>query len=62
MALCDVDDRYDYEFSPAADERFVCPICMLVMRRSVQTTCGHRFCDACIRHWLRSASAGYLDV
>jgi len=46
-------EGYDYEFSPSADERFVCPVCMLVMRRAVQTTCGHRFCDTCIRHWLR---------
>jgi len=44
---------YDYEFFPALDERFVCPICMLAMRRSVQTTCGHRFCDTCVRQWLR---------
>jgi len=46
---------YDYEFCPTADERFICPVCMLVMRRAVQTTCGHRFCDTCIRHWLRQA-------
>jgi len=46
-------EGYDYEFFPAADERFICPVCMLVMRRSVQTTCGHRFCDTCIRQWLR---------
>jgi len=46
-------EGYDYEFSPPADERFVCPVCMMVMRRPVQTTCGHRFCDLCIRHWLR---------
>ena len=48
-------EGYDYEFSPAADERFICPVCMLVMRRAVQTTCGHRFCDICIRHWIRYA-------
>ena len=46
-------EGYDYEFSPAADERFICPVCMLVMRRAVQTSCGHRFCDTCIRQWVR---------
>jgi len=58
-------EGFDYEFCPTADERFICPVCMLVMRRAVQTTCGHRFCDTCIRHWIRYNAcylrqAGYL--
>jgi len=44
---------YDVEFSPPADQRFVCPVCMLVMRRPIQTPCGHRFCAACISQWIR---------
>ena len=25
-----------------------CPICLLAMRRPVQTVCGHRFCHSCL--------------
>src|SRR6218665_462289 len=43
---------YDYEFVPAVDSKYICPICMLVLRSPVQTECGHRFCNGCIKRWL----------
>ncbi|KAH3862883.1 TNF receptor-associated factor 6-like [Dreissena polymorpha] len=39
---------YDVIFSGEPDRKYVCPICLVVMRDAVQTTCGHRFCRECI--------------
>ena len=44
---------YDLEFVQATmDRRYTCPICMLIMRDPIQTRCGHRFCDSCLRYWI----------
>lgn len=38
---------YEVDFD-TVDPRFLCPICLLVMREAVQTACGHRFCKGCL--------------
>ena len=44
-------DGHDEVFDPAVSADYECPICMMVLRNPVQTTCGHRFCGGCItRH------------
>nr|UCK81548.1 TNF receptor-associated factor 6-like protein [Arenicola marina] len=40
-------------FLSPVEEKFNCPICMMVLREPVQTTCGHRYCGDCMTHWLR---------
>jgi hypothetical protein len=46
------EEGYDYEFI-IRDEKYDCPICLLVLREPQQTTCGHRFCKNCIHKWLK---------
>lgn len=46
------EEGYDYEFI-IRDEKYDCPICLLVLREPQQTTCGHRFCKNCINKWLK---------
>lgn len=29
------------------EDRYCCPICYYIMKSTVQTTCGHRFCGEC---------------
>lgn len=41
-------DGHDEVFDPAVSADYECPICMMVLRNPVQTTCGHRFCGGCI--------------
>ena len=41
-------DGHDEVFDPAVSADYECPICMMVLRNPVQTTCGHRFCRGCI--------------
>ncbi|XP_069675401.1 TNF receptor-associated factor 6-like [Periplaneta americana] len=37
----------------ALESRFECPICLQCLSKPVLTPCGHRFCDSCIRMWLK---------
>ncbi|KAH9518850.1 TNF receptor-associated factor 6-B [Bulinus truncatus] len=46
-------EGYDYEFVPPVEQRYECPICLLILREPRQTKCGHRFCRDCIIRWLR---------
>ena len=46
------EEGYDFEFI-VRDEKYDCPICLLVLREPQQTTCGHRFCKNCICKWLK---------
>ncbi|XP_061178678.1 TNF receptor-associated factor 6-like isoform X2 [Saccostrea echinata] len=48
------EEGYDYEFI-IRDEKYDCPICLLVLREPQQTTCGHRFCKNCIHKWLKES-------
>nr|5VNZ_A Chain A, TNF receptor-associated factor 6 [Danio rerio]5VNZ_D Chain D, TNF receptor-associated factor 6 [Danio rerio] len=44
---------YDVEFDPPLESKYECPICLMGLRSAVQTPCGHRFCDSCIRKSIR---------
>ncbi|XP_005091031.2 TNF receptor-associated factor 6 [Aplysia californica] len=44
-----MESGYDVPFTSEIESRFQCPICLLVLREPMQTACGHRFCDGCIR-------------
>ncbi|XP_021344279.1 TNF receptor-associated factor 6-A-like, partial [Mizuhopecten yessoensis] len=30
------------------DRKYMCPVCLCVLKDPMQTSCGHRFCKACI--------------
>lgn len=44
---------YDVEFDPPLESKYECPICLMGLRSAVQTPCGHRFCNSCIRKSIR---------
>ncbi|KAJ8417006.1 hypothetical protein AAFF_G00282330 [Aldrovandia affinis] len=46
---------YDVDFDPPLESKYECPICLMALRAAVQTTCGHRFCRACIEKSIRDA-------
>ena len=41
---------YDVElvFGAAPDNKYLCPVCLNIMKDAMQTVCGHRFCKLCI--------------
>jgi len=43
---------FDEEFVNPVDEDFFCPICQLPAKEPIQTSCGHRFCEECIKEYL----------
>ena len=43
-----VTEGYDELFDPPVSSIMECPVCLLVLRDAVQTSCGHRFCKNCI--------------
>jgi hypothetical protein len=45
-------DGHDEIFVQAVKGDYKCPICMLVCRNSIQTTCGRRFCARCIKEYM----------
>ncbi|GAB6029987.1 TNF receptor-associated factor 6 [Chamberlinius hualienensis] len=47
---------YDYEFVPPLDGKYECAICLMCQKDPIQTTCGHRFCRACILTWISNKS------
>jgi len=47
------EEGYDLEFVFPREEKYDCPICLLVLKEPQQTPCGHRFCKYCILKWLR---------
>ncbi|KAL8573174.1 hypothetical protein ACOMHN_036159 [Nucella lapillus] len=44
------DHGYDVELASGElpDTKYICPVCLNVMRDAMQTVCGHRFCKTCI--------------
>ena len=38
------------EFVKKPDDRLKCQICNLVLRVPFQTSCGHRYCESCIKN------------
>ncbi|XP_076854005.1 TNF receptor-associated factor 6 [Brachyhypopomus gauderio] len=44
---------YDVDFDPPLENKYECPICLLGLRSAVQTPCGHRFCNSCIKKSIR---------
>ncbi|XP_052008035.1 TNF receptor-associated factor 6-like [Xyrauchen texanus] len=44
---------YDEEFDPPLESKYECPICLMGLRSAVQTPCGHRFCNSCIKKSIR---------
>ncbi|XP_059140444.1 TNF receptor-associated factor 6-like [Physella acuta] len=52
-----MDHGYDVLFTSEIESRFQCPICLLILRNAVQTACGHRFCDACIKKVILSKNS-----
>lgn len=50
MAMGQSDGVLGYEaiFDGEPDRKYMCPICLVIMRDAMQTVCGHRFCKECI--------------
>lgn len=47
-------EGYDFEFLNELSSEHECPICLLAIRKPVQTTsCGHRFCEDCLLNAFR---------
>ncbi|MCJ8747344.1 hypothetical protein PDJAM_G00152340 [Pangasius djambal] len=44
---------YDVDFDPPLESKYECPICLMGLRSAVQTPCGHRFCNGCIKKSIR---------
>ena len=36
------------------DILYVCPVCMLHVKETTETSCGHRFCTPCTKKWLKN--------
>lgn len=45
-------EGFDLDFEPTLENKYECPICLLILRDPMQTECGHRFCKFCIERWL----------
>ncbi|XP_038045931.1 TNF receptor-associated factor 2-like [Patiria miniata] len=41
---------------PSIAERFLCCICLMVFRDAVQSPCGHRYCESCIKEKIKNES------
>lgn len=45
---------YDLKiFTKKPEEKYLCPICLMVLKVPTQTTCGHLFCKVCIKKWIQ---------
>ena len=43
-----VNGGYDVKPVENVPSEYECPICLLMLRQPVQTSCGHRFCQICL--------------
>lgn len=48
---------YDENFveKEEIETKYRCPICFLVMKDTVQTYCGHKFCQECLSDWMKES-------
>lgn len=60
--ITEQEDGYDFEFVTLKDDKYDCPICLLILRDPVQTPCGHRFCHKCIYRWLSESGENRCPV
>eukprot|EP00118_Oscarella_pearsei_P007024 m.33075 g.33075 ORF g.33075 m.33075 type:complete len:78 (+) comp31753_c0_seq3:350-583(+) len=59
MAQC---AGYIFDFDPPLEASHRCPLCDFELREALQTSCGHRFCSACLNVLFRSSgSCGPTD-
>ena len=47
---------YDFLFIESPSPCQICSVCLLAMRNTVQTGCGHRVCEECLAYTLRKFS------
>ena len=47
---------YDASFLSPVSKDLECPVCLLVLRDPLQTSCGHLFCKKCVDNMTRSQS------
>ncbi|XP_065181188.1 uncharacterized protein LOC135811874 isoform X2 [Sycon ciliatum] len=47
---------YDVQTVDLFPEKFLCPVCLLLLRDPVQTGCGHRFCRYCSKRVIDSGN------
>ena len=48
-----VEGGYDVQPTANVSSKYECQICLLILRRPVQTLCGHRFCQICLNNLFR---------
>uniref|UniRef100_A0A8D2DJP9 TNF receptor-associated factor 4 n=1 Tax=Sciurus vulgaris TaxID=55149 RepID=A0A8D2DJP9_SCIVU len=54
---------FDYKFLEKPKWRLLCPLCRKPMCEPVQvSTCGHRFCNTCLKEFLRRHTSLYIRV
>ncbi|XP_046584797.1 TNF receptor-associated factor 6-like [Haliotis rubra] len=53
---------FDHDFDPQVDRKYQCPICLAVLREAVQTSCGHRFCEECLKGVIKARTCAKCPV
>ena len=51
---------HDFVFVDGLSAGQTCSICLLAMRNPVQTICGHRFCESCLKGTFTSRISEYV--
>ena len=42
---------YDFEVVGPFEKEYECPICMLLIRDTIELPCGHTMCKSCLEKW-----------